>query len=208
MLGFLSFYHVAEHWFEEILLDSVAQNVQTVITAPGFSARRKKDLNLIIKTVSKSLKARDDAITLDEVSALQLTLQKYVDIEELLSAVSEFDASLVEHYKTMEVSFSGGSRVNLAGPDEDEIVKNLAQRIYKTRNALVHRKNGTKARFTPFRDDPLIEPELPLLRFVAEQIIVDGCKDALAAAVIDDAGILNSHLLLFIVQREDDLVAG
>ncbi len=172
MLAFLSFYHVAEHWFEEIFQNELALKLQAEITSPGFSYRRMKDLRRLIKTVSSELKVRDDEIVINELNALRLTLERYVDLPNLCDSLNAFDADLLTHYASGPVSFSGGNSVDLASDSPEQVLKALAQRIYKNRNALVHRKNGARSRFYPFRDDADLEPEVPLMRFVAEQIII------------------------------------
>jgi hypothetical protein len=172
MLSYLSFYHVAEHWFEEVFLDDVAGRVRAAITAPGFSAKRDKDLHKLIKTVSKSLRARDDEVIINELSGLELTLTKYVDLESLQTSLAELDPSLLVHYAASRVSFADANLVDLRNSDDSAIFKALAQRIYKTRNALVHRKSGERGKFTPFQDDAVLRKEIPLMRFVAEQVII------------------------------------
>lgn len=172
MLSYLSFYHVAEHWFEDVFLDDVAARVQSAITAPGFSAKRKKDLRALIKTVSKSLRARDDAVVINEATALELTIRKYVSVADLVASLDSFDQTLVAYYRDHKAPFSVGNETDLSGGDSDAVVKSLAQRIYKTRNTLVHRKDGERGRYTPFTDDQALQRELPLLRFIAEQIVI------------------------------------
>lgn len=172
MLSYLSYYHVAEHWFEEVFQNDIAIKLQGVITSPGFSYRRMKDLRRLIKTVSDELKTRDDEVIINEQSALKMTLIRYVNIAELVDSLDAFDPSLVAYYASGAVDFSGGQAVNLRDAVDEKLYGQLARRIYKTRNALVHRKNGAKSRFAPFRDDHALDPEVPMMRFIAEQIIV------------------------------------
>lgn len=172
MLSYLSFYHVAEHYFEEIFLNEIAVKIRDSITAPGFSTKRMQDLHGLIKTVSKSLKSRDESMIINESTALNLTLKRYVSLPDLVASLAAFDNDLIDTYATKKVSFASAPTVDLRGTDSDQVYKNLTDRIYKTRNALVHRKNGTQGKFTPFKDDKALEPELPLLRFLAEQIVI------------------------------------
>lgn len=171
-LSYLSYYHVAEHWFEEVFQNDIAVKLQSAITAPSFSYRRMKDLRKLVKIVSDEVKSRDDELVMTEQTALKLTLVRYVDIVELLQSLDEFDPTLADYYSSSTVPFSDGDRVNLREATGDGTLAALARRIYKTRNALVHRKNGSRSRFAPFKDDYSLEPEIPLMRFVAEQIII------------------------------------
>ncbi|MGJ0203548.1 hypothetical protein NHL51_05225 [Leucobacter sp. gxy201] len=172
MLSYISYYHVAEHWFEEVFQNDIAVKLQAVITSPGFSYRRMKDMRRLIKTVSEELKTRDDEVVINELSALKLTLMRYVNISELADSIDAFDSSLLKHYSDGAVAFSGGDAVNLRDTPDEKLYGRLARRIYKNRNALVHRKNGAKSRFAPFRDDHALDPEVPIMRFIAEQIII------------------------------------
>jgi hypothetical protein len=79
---------------------------------------------------------------------------------------------LLNLYATNTVGFCDGNRVALDQSDTAAIFASLSNRIYKTRNALVHSKEGSKAKFVPFTDDRDLIPEVPLMRFIAERIIV------------------------------------
>jgi hypothetical protein len=172
MLSYISYYHVAEHWFEDVFQNDIALRLQGVITSPGFSYKSMKDLRRLIKIVSDEFKTRDEELIINERTALKLTLERYVNIPELVASLDAFDSSLLDYYANTKVKFSGGVMVDLRSVPEDKLYGKLAQRIYMTRNALVHRKNGAKSRFAPFKDDHELDPELTMMRFIAEQIII------------------------------------
>jgi hypothetical protein len=171
MLQYISYYHVAEHWFESVFEDDLVLQVRRKITDPGFSYKRKRDISLLIKLISKAVQLRDDRLIIDELTALRLTLERYVNTDELVSDLQNFDSSLLGYYASNKVEFSGGDTIRFNG-DQSEVIKALARRIYKTRNALVHSKDGPKGKYTPFTDDRWLIPEIPLMRFIAEQIII------------------------------------
>jgi len=172
MLQYISYYHVAEHWFENIYQDDLVEQIQLAITSPSFSYKRKKDLRDLIRKISRAVQLRDEQLVINELVALRLTLEKYIDIQQLVVDLNAFDPKLVGWYASHAVSFCGGDTVRLDQADISGIVGPLSNRIYKTRNALVHSKEGSKAKFTPFTDDTDLIPEVPLMRFVAEQIII------------------------------------
>lgn len=177
MLEYLSYYHVAEHYFENVYHDDLITKVQNLITGPGFSHRRKQDVQSLIRNVTKAVQLRDGELGINsEESALNLTLQKYVDLTELRNDLAGYDSDLVEHYSEHKVSFADAGIVNLTAADKVAAFKALAGRIYKTRNALVHSKEGGKAKFTPFADDGELSREIPLIRFIAERIIIATSK--------------------------------
>jgi hypothetical protein len=172
MLEYISYYHVAEHWFENIYQDDLVEQIQLAITSPSFSYKRKKDLRDLIRKISKAVQLRDEQLIINEKVALRLTLEKYIDTEQLLADLNAFDPTLPAWYSGHVVDFCDGDKVPFDGSDTPKIIASLSTRIYKTRNALVHSKEGSKAKFTPFTDDNALIPEIPLVRFVAEQIII------------------------------------
>ncbi|WP_339138424.1 MAG: hypothetical protein WGN25_09105 [Candidatus Electrothrix sp. GW3-4] len=172
-LEFISYYHVAEHFFEMVFNEDLVLRIKDKITQPDFSYKRKKDIGKLIKDISKSLQIRNETITFSELEALRLTISGYVDITDLKNKLDEYDETLLDYYKNTKVSFSDGNTVDLVSSDEELIFKNLAGRIYKTRNSIVHSKESEKSKYTPFKDDKMLVKEIPLLRFIAEQIIIE-----------------------------------
>lgn len=172
LLEYLSFYHVAEHFFEEVYNDDLINSVRERITQPDFSYRRKKDINELIREINRRLRIRGDAVAFSELEALRLTLARFVDPADLVTKVRAYDESLPAYFATTAVSFSGGDVVQLDDADSEKVIAALAKRIYKTRNAIVHSKEGDKGRYVPFQHDRVLVKELPLLRFIAEAIIV------------------------------------
>ena len=177
MLEYVSYYHVAEHFFEEIFSDDLITNVRERLTSPDFSYRRKKDISLLIRQISRSVQLRNESVIFSESEALRLTLKKHIRLDSLLESVKDYDDSLVAYYRSTKVSFSGGDPMNLEENDEDKIYKALANRIYKTRNAVVHSKESERSKYMPYRDDSHLVKEVPLMRFVAEQIILSTSYD-------------------------------
>lgn len=171
-IQFLSYYHVIEHFFESVFNDDLIEHIKSTITQPSFSYKRKKDIGLLIGTIKRSLQIRSETITFSEPEALRLVLGKFVDVHELMTRIDEYDPSLVAYYETTEVPFSKGCIAKLRTSEADQCVRELARRIYATRNALVHSKDGEKARYIPFKDERALIKEIPLMRFVSEAIIL------------------------------------
>ena len=172
VVEYLSHYHVLEHFYEAVFQDDLISSIQNQITEPAFSYRRKKDIYALIKTIRKSLKIQNDTITFSEEQALRLTLASFVDVAAIISDLDNYDSDIVDYYRDTKVTFANASEVDLRSGDPDAIFKSLSKRIYATRNALVHSKDGDKAKYTPFVDDHELAKELPLLRFVAERTIL------------------------------------
>lgn len=171
-LEYLSYYHIAEHFFEEVFNEDLVEKIKHKITQPDFSYKRKKDIGGLIKDISRSLQIRNERITFSEQEALRLTLERYVDVDSLRNQVAAYDPNLIAYYQTSKVGFANADEIDLTDHDRETLVKRLAQRIYRIRNSIVHSKESERARFVPFRDDRVLLREIPLLRFVAEQIII------------------------------------
>ncbi len=175
-LEFLSYYHVIEHFFEEVFNEDLVERIKNKITHPDFSYKRKKDISSLIKDISRSLQIRNEKVIFSEQEGLRLTLERYVDIVDLQDKIAGYDSNLVDYYRSTKVSFAAADEVDLHESDTSVIFKKLAARIYKTRNSIVHSKESDKARYTPFRDDRTLVKEVPLLRFISEQIIINTSK--------------------------------
>ena len=66
MLEYISYYHVAEHWFENIYQDDLVEQIQLAITSPAFSYKRKKDLRDLIRKISRAVQLRNDELIINE----------------------------------------------------------------------------------------------------------------------------------------------
>lgn len=175
---FLSFYHVLEHFFEKIYNDDILNSIKTELTKPSFSYKRNKDLSGLISIIQNRLKYKNDEFLLNEPEALELTLRKFVkDIPYLTKELTTISPTLIDYFKTTDVPFSKGNKVNFENTNVSEIYTNLAKRIYLTRNSIVHSKETDKSKYTPFRDDKDLLTEIYLLRLIAEIVIIENSKE-------------------------------
>jgi hypothetical protein len=172
VLEYLSFYHICEHFFESVFHDDLIEAIRERITRPDFSSKRKKDVQSLLKEINKRQRVRDDSIAFNEQEALRLTLSKHVSIENLREKLLEYDSDLIDYYRTTAVSFSAGDAVDIGSSDKTDVLSRLSKRIYKTRNSIVHSNDGEKSRFVPFQHDDALAKEIPLIRFIAEEIII------------------------------------
>ena len=111
-----------------------------------------------------------------------MTLKKYINIHSLIDELNNIDESLVSYYAYNEVSFSKGDTFDLNDIQNQKLYKKIAARIYKTRNSLVHCKsNETRLNergiYQPFKNNQELLKEIPLMRCIAELIIIKTAKD-------------------------------
>lgn len=175
---FLSFYHILEHFYEKIYNDEILNSIKSELTKPNFSYKRNKDISSLINLIQSRLKYKNEEFQLNEPEALELTLKKFVkDLQYLSTELKTISPTLIDYFKSNEVSFSKGNRVNFESTNENEIYTNLAKRIYLTRNSIVHSKETEKSKYTPFRDDKDLLTEIYLLRLIAEIVIINNSKE-------------------------------
>ncbi|MER7959389.1 hypothetical protein [Streptomyces sp. NPDC096030] len=172
LLEYLAYYHIAEHFFEKIFNEDLVNQVRSGITDPSFSARRNKDIQSIIRIITKVQRQVKDEGGVNEQRALQLVLDRFVSVSRLATDLDAYDASLVGYYANNDVPFAGASKAVIRGADEEAARSAIAKRIYKVRNALVHAKEGELPKYAPFAHDEELSREIPLMRFTAEQIVI------------------------------------
>ncbi|WP_330332629.1 hypothetical protein OHS33_24900 [Streptomyces sp. NBC_00536] len=172
LLEYLAYYHIAEHFFDKIFNEDLVNQIRSGITDPSFSARRNKDIQSIIRIVTKAQRQVRDEGGVNEQRALQLVLDRFVNVSRLAADLDAYDATLVDYYANNDVPFAGASKAAIRGRDEEAARGAIAKRIYKVRNALVHAKEGELPKYAPFAHDEELAREIPLMRFTAEQIII------------------------------------
>lgn len=176
LLEYLSYYHIAEHFFHKVFNDDLIEQVRKGITDPSFSARRARDVQGIIKTVDRALRQTREEGGFNEPKALQLVMERFVSVPRLIQDLDSYDGTLIEYYATNDVPFAGAGKLALRDAGEGKAHDALAKRIYKVRNALVHAKEGDLPKYAPFTHDAELLKEIPLMRFVAEQVIIEHGK--------------------------------
>jgi len=176
-LQYLSFYHILEHFFEKIYNDEMIKSIKMELTKPSFSYKRNKDVSELIKVVQDKLKYKNEEFQINEPEALRLVLDKFIpDFKEVKDEIFSYDQSLLDYYKSSEVSFSKGNKVNFS-EERDKILKNLRERIYKTRNSIVHSKETDRERYLPFKHDRILQKEIILMRIIAEKIVIESSRE-------------------------------
>lgn len=175
---FIGFYHIMEYFYEEIYKEGVVNNVKEILLDPGFSTKRKKDIMKLVDLINKK---RTESTVGSELEALELTLRKYIDIEKIIEKLNEIDKDIIEYYRNNKVNFSNGDAIDLIG-DKKHIFKKLANRVYKTRNSLVHSKSNEvrsneRGIYKPFKDSKALLKEIPLLKVISEEIIIKSASE-------------------------------
>lgn len=174
---YLAFYHVAEFFFQTIAEQSAFQEIENFITRPSFSPYKKEDVRLFYNRIKKKMRDQRDDGVWDEKIGLLLCLKKYVpDIENLKNEILSIESSAIDYYKTTDVPFADeGKTINFDDTTES-IYTTIRNRVYSVRNAIVHSKEGEKLRYEPFKHDKALSKEIPLIRAIAEEILINSAK--------------------------------
>lgn len=179
---FIAYYHIMEYFFDDVYSNELIKSVRGILLHPGFSAKKPKEISKIINTIQQKTRASKDEFQGTELEALELTIKTFVSLAQLKDSLNEWDSSLIEYYQQHEISFSKGDVIDLNDFTNEKLPKKIAARIYKTRNALVHHKsNNTRIKergiYHPFRDDKELSKEMPLMRLIAEAIVIAAAEE-------------------------------
>ena len=175
---FIGFYHIMEYLYEDVYNEDIFESVKHILQHPGFSSKRKKDVAKIIDIIKKKTRQSKEEFQGSELEALELTIKKFVNIAELNNNLTEYDSDIIEYYNHHQVNFSSGDTIDLHDISNEKLPKKIAARIYKTRNSLVHSKSNDgrileRGIYKPFKDKDELSKEIPLMRLIAETIIIN-----------------------------------
>ena len=204
IVKFLGFYHIAEYFYEKVFTEVLISDIQeSVIKSPPTQIDEKQLMAIINKVNDRYNNKKRGA----EFVSLKLTLGAYIKgpdhiKNKLINHTENFSKvgkeifeyihgakNLLEYYEITEVSFvklSENSKDNLPKTTKidfnkqlDKLIHDLATRIYSTRNAVVHYKyrGADMSSYNPFENQPDLKREIPLMQYVAEEIIENSAID-------------------------------
>ena len=176
-MQYLAFYHVAEFFFEKISEDETFQVIRNLITRPSFSPYRHEDIRNFYNTIKKKMRDQRDDGVWNEKNGLLLCLKQYVpDLSVLKDSIDRIDRYAIDYYQTTAVAFADDGKIIDFSEETEKVYSAIRNRIYATRNAIVHSKEGEKLKYEPFKHDKQLAKELPLIRAVAEEIIINSAE--------------------------------
>ena len=175
---YISFYHVVEHYFDEIFRKKLSEEIKDKLTHPDFSYKDENKLFELAKFVRKRLKSDDDSGKGNEYDSLGYVLREYVPIEDLKARIGKLDSSAVTYYQAQAVPFVKKEKsTKIAWSDAQGVYTGITTRIYETRNALVHSKSDrADSRYRPYEDRKALSREIALIRSVAELVIINSSE--------------------------------
>ena len=171
-IQYISFYHIIEYFYDEVFKRKMIEDLTDKITQPDFSYKNEDQVFGLATFIKNRIKMNVNEGQGNETESLKYVLKEYINIEELKNKLDKND---LKFYSENIVSFSKGPTISWR--DEPGIYTNITKRIYFTRNALIHSKSGKKDKmYKPYRDEMLLQKEIPLVRVIAEMIIINSSK--------------------------------
>lgn len=155
--SFLSFYHIFEYFFK-LIGDEFKEDVH--ITVSNKFAGSEEDFKNIILINDLN----------NERKLLELVFRKFINESLFKAELNYFDPKYYSYLKNNNVTFAKANKI-----DDTKFYESLTRRVYKIRNALVHRKEGVKEpKYLPYNDEHKKElrKELLLMKIIANQIII------------------------------------
>ena len=153
--------------------DEAFQVISNFITRPSFSPYKQEDVRNFYNIIKKKMRDQRDDGVWNEKNGLLLCLKRYIPDPSILKAsIDRIDSTAIEYYRTTLVPFADDGKIINFDEDQEKIYVAIRDRIYATRNAIVHSKHGERLRYEPFKHDKHLGKEIPLIRAVAEEIII------------------------------------
>jgi len=174
---FLAYYHVIEYFFQEISEQDALQEIVDFITRPSFNPYKKFEIKNFYKMIKKKISEQRDDNVWNEKNGLLLCLKKFIpNLDSLKISIERINPDIINYYENTKVEFANDSQIINFNDNEDIIYKSICNRVYSTRNSIVHSKESDKKRYEPSKHDKQLNKEIPLIRSIAEEIIVYNAK--------------------------------
>ncbi len=183
---YLAYYHVAEFFFQTIAESDAFDTIESIITHPSFSPRNKESIKNFYNKIKQIMRNQKEDGVWEEKNGLLLCLKKYVpDLQRLKNNIDSIDINAVNYYQNNSIPFASEETDNINNDKvkinfndtEDAIYATIRNRVYLVRNAIAHSKEGAKLRYEPFKHDKDLQKEIPLIRAISEEIIINSAKD-------------------------------
>ena len=172
---YISYYHVVEHYFDEVYRRKLTEEIKNRLTYPGFSYKDEKCIYELAKYIRKHMRNDDISGKGNEYDSLRYVLSEYVPINELRERIDFLDPTALDYYNAESVPFVKKNKsTKISWSDIAGVYTSMSTRIYETRNALVHSKSEQKEnQYRPYENQNDLTRELALIRAVAELVIVN-----------------------------------
>jgi hypothetical protein len=166
VLQFWSYYQVLEYFFVRASDEHLHRQLAARLKDPRFRPTSTQ-LDRLVQDVL------DHLDIVDEVQMLKNVLDKFVDTDDLIAFIQEYQSFLGDDlYTRRRRLFGEDVQIRLSA---DSVTDNVARTIMAIRQALIFSSNrfSRTARNISFEQmTEMIRPEIPLMKFLAERVII------------------------------------
>lgn len=174
-IEYLCYYQILEYFYESSYRKHCVEHICNNLTPQDFSVNDNKDILELINKIENIKNKEKLKKYNNEFEKLKLVLKYFIDIKDLINKLNTIDSDLLDNYKK-SVSFSKGQSIDFSNKPE-KIYKDIADRIYKTRNSLVHYNESDEKIYNSFENVEELSKEIPLIRILAEEVILKNSKE-------------------------------
>ncbi|MEU3074562.1 hypothetical protein [Streptomyces laurentii] len=166
-LSFLSYYQVLENYFPVAGKRSALRKIELELTDPRFDKRSDKDL-------MRLLSVGENAAAASEATHLKTLLEEFVRSDNLSRFFTENDWG--KHF-TKQGPIKGITENINPENRQTPLAHQVAERVYRIRNRIVHAKDDPKYQNTPALlpqsdEAEALWPDIDLVRFLACEVIL------------------------------------
>lgn len=165
---FLSYYHILEYFFLAVSDQNLYEKLSRRINDPKFRTT-SQNLDKLIQDMN-SHKTEND-----ETEMLKNVLIKYVNEDDLIEFVKEYETLINDNIYTKKRTIFG-NEINGTNLQSGHVFGPISKHIKTVRNALVHSsdRHERNDRFIPYSKSSMdiVKSEIPVLKFIAEQLII------------------------------------
>ncbi|HJJ41966.1 MAG TPA: hypothetical protein O0W90_01465 [Methanocorpusculum sp.] len=173
-IKYISYYHVVEYYFDAVFRKNLTDAIKNKLTHPDFSYKDEEKLYDLAKFIKKHMNNDVDSGKGNELESLNYVLFEYVPVDDLKKRINSLDPNAVIYYNENFVKFTTSKKTKINWTDLQSVNTNIANRVYETRNALVHSKSEQiNNQYRPYEHKNELMKEIPLIRAIAELVLIN-----------------------------------
>lgn len=170
LLQYLSFYQVLEFYFPQYSYLDAQKKIKNLLKDPTFDSGNDNHLAKVLDIVKVTAKGKSFG---DERTQIKATLQHCVDTKEL-SAFLQENTDKKDFFDVQKKSKSLVKNKISFNKSEEEILIDVASRIYDLRCRIVHTKDENDSELLlPFSTDlAYMKHDIDLIEFIARKVLI------------------------------------
>lgn len=178
---YISYYQIIERKFSQIHKDNLVKLLQGEISRPDFEINNKNE----IYKIEESIIAQSNDSRKEENQLKDVIKNYFPNKDNFVVFNKKLSKEQLEYYlkripEFLDKNMKNKLVINFDSENLNKIYNPLVKRIYTIRTALVHNKEGRANNYDPTADYSSLVKEVPLIRIVAENIILNSSDEYLS----------------------------